>query len=73
MDIYAPLAERIGMYEMMTEMQTPRSRNSSRMPTRRSPPPHHQQLKQNPGGTSSTALTSAGSSCILPTTASKPK
>jgi guanosine-3',5'-bis(diphosphate) 3'-pyrophosphohydrolase len=37
MDIYAPLAERIGMYEFMNEMQTLAFRNWSRMPMHRSP------------------------------------
>jgi (p)ppGpp synthase/HD superfamily hydrolase len=32
MDIYAPLAERIGMYEFMTEMQTLAFASSSRTP-----------------------------------------
>ena len=71
MDIYAPLAERIGMYEMMNEMQTLAFRelepDAYASITRRL-----KQLDRIRAATSS-AGSASGSSSTSPTTASRPR
>src|SRR3982750_1728516 len=68
MDIYAPLAERIGMYEMMTAMQTLAFRALEPAASASIPGRLNQLTEQ--GGDLSTASASA-CSCILPTTGSR--